>query len=1293
MRTRMSVRALLALGVLIAAAGAALAQTCAVDFETLDFGATLLGEQRLRVLTVTNTGTASLPLDLPEQPCPAVPAFTVLTSGHFDVAPGTSRVIQIRFSPEAAGAHDCALDLGTNDCPPVALRGWGQATSEPLGNHIGLYRDAEAQICQGPLDGPSQMMQVRVLAVLPEFTGAGITACEFRIADLPVSGLPPAGYWTANWTTSLVIGNLQQGIALAWPTPQPGPIVELGTLLFSTNEQGDWIGPDHTLAVMPSLFGSGLVIVDENYIGFDVGGGDFTFNCTEPPSCPCFLPTPPLCVLQPTSLNFGVVEVGNSSQQQFTIWNEGEGILAGYVNEDCPDFSTVAGAGAFSLATGEGHMVEVRFAPLHTGPLVCLIDLGTPDCPEFPCSGTGYAPEPICNVSPSSLAFGELVVGGTRDLSFVIRNAGVGQLTGTVSEGCPDFSLQAGAGSYSLGANETRTVTVRFAPSAPGAQVCAIELGSEYCEAVTCTGSAHDPVAGCELQPAELDFGDVALGSSADLTAALENTGDLPLDGVISVSDPNFSVVEGGGAYTVAPAATHAFTVRYTPQDLGPHAAAVSTGNATCGELPLFGRAHEPAPICVLEPAALDFGELLLGGYANSSCWVSNDGDAPLIGDITLTSEHFHLLSGGGPFTLQPGQTRTVTLRYDPTSYGPHSAEVDLGAAACANLPLSGFARNPAPGGDHIGLYLDTAATVCAADAPAGVPVTLHLIATVPSFADPGITGAEFRVAGLEALAGLATISTDWLLPPLGGEIATGIRFAFAAQPGEQIELGRLEILPLAELPTQHDLRLERSLDGQQLRVNDGTGLGWDVGGGRFTLNCTNPELCDCIDFDSGICAPSTTALNFGAVNYGTPSFRSFSLANVGFGPLAGELAISGEYFHLSEGEGPFLLLPGQTLEAEAYFLPGATGTFTGLITTGLADCPEIFCTGTGTGGGGGNPFLGIFADDLATICELDQQQYVTATAKVSVLLPSWLPAITAAEFRIENLPVSGGEGLVTERWNTVLVIGEPADGIALAFNPPLPGPIAHLGELDFFEIAPDWIGVDHMMEIAASNSSGHLVVVGTDYVEYWCYPGHFTFNCWSFCDCYYATPVTVSDFSLEDLAGATRIHWSYEGGGDAEFRLEGEREGLTWQVAWQEVAPGRYETLDHAAALASAGSVHYRLWGRLPGEDWQPLREEQLAVAGLPQRTALLAAHPNPFNPSVTVPFTLGTAGRARLAVYDVAGRQVKSLLDEQAAAGPHTLIWDGRDGEGRPVGSGVYFLRLEAAGVSESQKLVLLR
>jgi flagellar hook capping protein FlgD len=79
---------------------------------------------------------------------------------------------------------------------------------------------------------------------------------------------------------------------------------------------------------------------------------------------------------------------------------------------------------------------------------------------------------------------------------------------------------------------------------------------------------------------------------------------------------------------------------------------------------------------------------------------------------------------------------------------------------------------------------------------------------------------------------------------------------------------------------------------------------------------------------------------------------------------------------------------------------------------------------------------------------------------------------------------------------------------------------------------------------------------------------------------------------------------------------------------------------------------------------------------------TRLLRNYPNPFNPSTKVEFTLGSDAAATLRVYDVRGRLVRTLLDSYVAAGRHTVSWDGRDDRGNASASGVYFMRLQAAG-----------
>lgn len=87
------------------------------------------------------------------------------------------------------------------------------------------------------------------------------------------------------------------------------------------------------------------------------------------------------------------------------------------------------------------------------------------------------------------------------------------------------------------------------------------------------------------------------------------------------------------------------------------------------------------------------------------------------------------------------------------------------------------------------------------------------------------------------------------------------------------------------------------------------------------------------------------------------------------------------------------------------------------------------------------------------------------------------------------------------------------------------------------------------------------------------------------------------------------------------------------------------------------------------------------------------LRAAPNPFNPLTKVAFTLPVACRARLAVYDAAGRQVRLLADELFPAGTSEVAWAGRDDAGRLVASGVYFAVVRAGDLQESTRLLLLK
>jgi hypothetical protein len=84
---------------------------------------------------------------------------------------------------------------------------------------------------------------------------------------------------------------------------------------------------------------------------------------------------------------------------------------------------------------------------------------------------------------------------------------------------------------------------------------------------------------------------------------------------------------------------------------------------------------------------------------------------------------------------------------------------------------------------------------------------------------------------------------------------------------------------------------------------------------------------------------------------------------------------------------------------------------------------------------------------------------------------------------------------------------------------------------------------------------------------------------------------------------------------------------------------------------------------------------------------------YPNPFNPQTTIAFSLKSSIDVNLNIYDVAGRRVRELINEQKVAGAYKVNWDGRNDAGSPVASGVYFYRIVAGAFVDTKKLTLLK
>ena len=84
---------------------------------------------------------------------------------------------------------------------------------------------------------------------------------------------------------------------------------------------------------------------------------------------------------------------------------------------------------------------------------------------------------------------------------------------------------------------------------------------------------------------------------------------------------------------------------------------------------------------------------------------------------------------------------------------------------------------------------------------------------------------------------------------------------------------------------------------------------------------------------------------------------------------------------------------------------------------------------------------------------------------------------------------------------------------------------------------------------------------------------------------------------------------------------------------------------------------------------------------------------YPNPFKGSTTIKFAIPEPMRMQMAVYDVRGRLVTTLVNKKMGPGIHTATWDGTDRHGARVASGLYFCRLAAGEHIRTRKMMMLR
>jgi len=1259
----------------------------------LEYGFVPVSSVQLASAAVTNAGDA--PLDF--FPVASGAGFALEDApASFSLGPGESRSLTVRFQPAVAGPALGRIDLGQPLAPDLLLRGTGlPATGD----------------CDVQLDG---------------------------------DGTGDCGTVTVGWPVvrEVTVTN-QSGQDLE------GDVLLTGDLdVFSIQAGGGWVslppGANHTVEVLvapqfPGNFAATLLTLGGcSSVLFTAEGQDPVVDCA----------------VVPPALAFGPVFLGWTRMDTVRVTNAGNVPLDGEASLPPGPFWIEDGAGPFALAGGETHAIVVAFAPETEGEVAAVLDLGSDVCADVVCTGAGVPSAPVCEAVPDTLDFGDHPAPWEAVRWVTITNEGSEDLLLDITLDSPVFTLLQGGGPHVVAPGQGVVVHVQFSSPDPGSWEDLLHLGSEACTDVPLIATVHPSGLSGDWNGLEtIVFGSVPVGTVASETATFRNTGEGVLHNVTFAAEgEGFVVASGAGPVDVPPGEHHHVGVLFLAVVPGPYSGQLVAGDAPCDPLPLLGEATGGPPAGHVEPDPVVVPAACLGDENATEIEVVNDGTGSLIVLPEVVGEVFRATWGsGGEVYLQvpEGQTRSLSVYCAPEQLGPVTGELRLNNPFVADVPLTGTGIEDQAVCDVSESALDFG------EVPLGIYqeryVRVENVGCAPLVIDPVVSGPGFslgseggpiEIAGDHGVRVYVRFEPEGLGEAVGDlDLGTpecdavalsgvGIETLEGCYPSPAVlDLGRVPVgvfrLMEFALVNQTGLALPYHLRSRPDTLTFPPDLG-DVSGilppggtqtvrGRFyglavgefswemDLGCV---VCDPLTVVGtgfeGICMMHPDSLDFGTVTVGDSEWRGWLLHNAGWNGMTITPSCDDPAFTWSPTE-------PRTVPADRYrtgwvrFTPSEPGVHDSVLDLGHDSCDAVPLTAVAVAA----PAPRRIEPALLTCGPVRVGSRLTRAGAVVNDGPDRLSGELGLVDPVFRLEAGGGPvDLAPGERHPFVVAYEPAAAGEDTALLTLAGDVRLTRQIRGTAFVPD--GLDDRIEVrwdgvpagdAARSDlfaervlTGRLVLVGAS--------GHAGPIAWE------GRLVLEGDGRLESWRLASGAVNLLE---PPAFRvlLEGLVEPpdgpLTLATFALRVPPGGRADLKVAAAegLATAGWPAYRDAARpdklvpLVTGDGSATVATVRPAAGtpIPGLVRLHAPYPNPFNPQTTVAFDLGEPGRVRLAVYDLTGRRVATLLDGSRGIGRHEVLWQGTDDTGRLVPSGTYHARLIAGGKTRTCKLTLLK
>jgi len=195
------------------------------------------------------------------------------------------------------------------------------------------------------------------------------------------------------------------------------------------------------------------------------------------------------------------------------------------------------------------------------------------------------------------------------------------------------------------------------------------------------------------------------------------------------------------------------------------------------------------------------------------------------------------------------------------------------------------------------------------------------------------------------------------------------------------------------------------------------------------------------------------------------------------------------------------------------------------------------------------------------------------------------------------------------------------------------------------------------------------------------------------------------STFSVTVIAPAARRHIVAESGQEKRVRMSDlfSNIGRDYELSRSRTAVIDRNSNEVVINFTTEETVTETITLTQKDEDGNEIRAElEITVRGnaAEYMTGLTEIYPNPFNPAkasrsigTTINFCLKTAGNVEIAVYNMKGQLVKSLINTTLSAGVHNISWEGSDNNNKPASSGIYFINMKTNGYHEMKKVILVK